>query len=290
MPTNGNIFFTIFQTFETESNGVPNFGEYPKDFFDLIIVDECHRGGANDEGNWRGILEYFSPAVQLGLTATPKRNDNADTYAYFGNPLYIYSLKEGINDGFLTPFRVRKYQTSIDSYTFVSDDTVVEGEVVVGKHYEEFDFNKIIVIREREEYRVELLLAQLNQNEKTIIFCATQAHALMIRDIINERKISQNSTYCVRVTADEGSIGDHYDPLIQLLSSNRLLVVELDCMRVRISLLFMTLWMHLIIFTIPNGMANPLSRHPNLNHPLRMKIRRDIPSLLCVQKLRKKKS
>jgi type I restriction enzyme R subunit len=210
VPTNGNIFFTIFQTFETESTGVPNFGEYPKDFFDLIIVDECHRGGATEDGNWRAILEYFSPAVQLGLTATPKRRDNVDTYAYFGEPRYIYSLKEGIADGFLTPFRVRKYATTIDDYTYVSDDTVVAGEVEVGKLYTGADFNRVIIIPEREVYRVELLLAKINPNEKTIIFCATQAHALTIRDIINERKTNPNTTYCVRVTADEGSIGDQY--------------------------------------------------------------------------------
>jgi type I restriction enzyme, R subunit len=210
VPTNGNIFFTIFQTFETESTGVPNFGEYPKDFFDLIIVDECHRGGATEDGNWRAILEYFAPAVQLGLTATPKRRDNVDTYAYFGEPRYIYSLKEGIGDGFLTPFRVRKYQTSIDDYTFVGDDTVVAGEVEVGKLYTGGDFNRVIIIREREVYRVELLLAQIKPNEKTIIFCATQDHALMIRDIINEKKTNPNTSYCVRVTADEGGIGDQH--------------------------------------------------------------------------------
>ena len=210
VPTNGNIFFTIFQTFETESTGAPNFGEYPKDFFDLIIVDECHRGGATEDGNWRAILDYFSPAVQLGLTATPKRRDNVDTYAYFGEPRYIYSLKEGIGDGYLTPFRVRKYQTTIDDYTYTADDTVVEGDVEVGKLYTGGDFNRVIVIREREVYRIELLMAQINPNEKAIIFCATQAHALMIRDIINEKKTNTNSTYCVRVTADEGSIGDQY--------------------------------------------------------------------------------
>jgi type I site-specific restriction endonuclease len=109
VPTNASIFFTIFQTFMSgplkDGQPSPYFGDYPKDFFDLIVIDECHRGGANDEGNWRAILDYFSPAVQLGLTATPKRKDNVDTYAYFGEPVYVYSLKEGINDGFLTPFR-----------------------------------------------------------------------------------------------------------------------------------------------------------------------------------------
>jgi type I restriction enzyme R subunit len=106
VPKNGSLFFTIFQTFMSgpPKNGEPSpyFGEYPPDFFDFIVIDECHRGGANDESNWRDILEYFAPAVQLGLTATPKRKDNVDTYAYFGDPVYVYSLKEGINDGFLT--------------------------------------------------------------------------------------------------------------------------------------------------------------------------------------------
>jgi type I restriction enzyme R subunit len=148
--------------------------------------------------------------VQLGLTATPKRRDNVDTYAYFGEPRYIYSLKEGIGDGFLTPFRVRKYSTTIDDYTYVSDDTVIAGEVEDGRLYTGKDFNRVIIIREREVFRVELLMAQINPNEKTIIFCATQAHALMIRDIINERKTNPNTTYCVRVTADEGGIGDQY--------------------------------------------------------------------------------
>ena len=210
VPTNGNVFFTIFQTFQTETTGTPNFGEYPKDFFDLIIVDECHRGGANDESNWRVILEYFAPAVQLGLTATPKRRDNIDTYAYFGEPRYIYSLKEGISDGFLTPFRVRKYQTTIDDYTFLPDDTVIAGEVEEGRLYTEGDFNRVIIIKEREIYRVKLLLEQIDPNEKTIIFCANQNHALMIRDIINELKTNSNTSYCVRVTADEGNIGDQH--------------------------------------------------------------------------------
>ena len=117
VPKNGSLFFTIFQTFMSgpPKDGVPSpyFGEYPPDFFDFIVIDECHRGGANDESNWRGILEYFAPAVQLGLTATPKRQDNVDTYRYFGDPVYIYSLKEGINDGFLTPFKVRQIATTL---------------------------------------------------------------------------------------------------------------------------------------------------------------------------------
>jgi type I restriction enzyme R subunit len=210
VPTNGSIFFTIFQTFMSGDGETPYFGEYPKDYFDLIIIDECHRGGANDEGNWRGILEYFSPAVQLGLTATPKRKDNTDTYKYFGEPVYIYSLKEGINDGFLTPFKIRRYQTSLDDYQYVSDDQVIEGEVESGKVYTESDFNTKIEIREREKYRVEQFLSDIDQNEKTIVFCATQDHAALVRDLINQLKISTNPNYCARVTANDGALGEQY--------------------------------------------------------------------------------
>ena len=227
VPTNGSIFFTIFQSLmandstadieEIEEENITDYdtnaayyNQYPKDYFDLIIIDECHRGGANDEGNWRGILEYFSPAVQLGLTATPKRKDNVDTYKYFGDPVYIYSLKEGINDGFLTPFKVKRINTTIDDYIYTPDDTVVEGEIEEGKLYEEKEFNRKIVIPARERYRVKAFMDDANENEKTIIFCATQAHAAMVRDMVNQnKKISKNTEYCVRVTANDGEIGEN---------------------------------------------------------------------------------
>jgi len=215
VPTNGSIFFTIFQSFMrgTDESGEsePYFGAYPPDYFDLIIIDECHRGGANDEGNWRAILEYFSPAVQLGLTATPKRKDNVDTYAYFGEPVYVYSLKEGINDGFLTPFKVKRIKTTLDDYIFTSDDNIIEGEIEEGKLYKEEDFNKIIEIKAREEKRVRIFMNEANENEKTIIFCATQEHAALIRDIVNQnKKQSKDANYCVRVTANDGEIGEQF--------------------------------------------------------------------------------
>jgi type I restriction enzyme R subunit len=213
VPTNGSVFFTIFQTFMTPSpsgNADFNFGDYPRDFFDLIIIDECHRGGSGDESTWRGILEYFQPAVQVGLTATPKRMDNVDTYAYFGEPKYIYSLKDGINDGFLTPFRVRKYQGTLDNYVWTSDDIVIDGAVESGKKYESKDFNVSIEIREREKHRVLEFLKNMKSDEKTIVFCASQNHALVVRDIINEVKTNPSTQYCVRVTADDGALGDQY--------------------------------------------------------------------------------
>jgi type I restriction enzyme R subunit len=231
VPTNGSIFFTIFQTFMTNTPGVVkamqttnhlaaaepqevydvskyNFGQYPKDYFDFIIIDECHRGGANDESNWRGILEYFSPAVQLGLTATPKRKDNVDTYRYFGEPVYVYSLKEGINDGFLTPFKVKRIKTTLDDYRYTSDDTVVEGEIEEGKLYEEKDFNRTIEIEAREARRVKIFLDECNQNEKAIIFCANQAHAALIRELVNQYSTNNDPFYCVRVTANDGEEGE----------------------------------------------------------------------------------
>jgi type I restriction enzyme R subunit len=209
IPKNGSIFFTIFQTFMSGPNDSPYFGEYPADFFDFIIIDECHRGGANDESSWRAIMDYFSPAVQLGLTATPKRDVNGDTYDYFGDPVYSYKLKDGINDGFLTPFKVKEIDTTIDDYTYTSDDEV-EGEIEEGREYTEADFNRIIEIKEREEYRVKLFMDLINQNQKTLVFCATQIHAAAVRDLINQYATSRNTNYCHRVTADDGKIGEQH--------------------------------------------------------------------------------
>ena len=214
VPTNGSIFFTIFQTFMsgTDKDGkpAPYFGAYPPDYFDFIIIDECHRGGANDEGNWRAIMDYFAPAVQLGLTATPKRKDNVDTYKYFGEPVYIYSLKEGINDGFLTPFKVKRIKTTLDDYIYTSDDQIIEGQIEEGKLYTEPDFNRIIEIKAREAKRVQIFMDEANQKEKAIIFCATQDHAAAVRDLVNQYKKSKDPNYCVRVTANDGEIGEQF--------------------------------------------------------------------------------
>jgi type I restriction enzyme, R subunit len=214
VPKNGSLFFTIFQTFMSgplrDGQPSPYFGEYPPEFFDFIVIDECHRGGANDESNWRGILDYFAPAVKLGLTATPKRRDNVDTYAYFGDPVFVYSLKDGINDGFLTPFRVRQIQTTLDYYTYTPDDLVMDGNVEQGRIYKEPDFNRIIEIKAREKKRVEIFMSMIDQCEKTLVFCATQDHALAVRDLINQMKTSENSNYCQRVTANDGALGEQH--------------------------------------------------------------------------------
>lgn len=214
VPKNGSVFFTIFQTFMTgkdeDGNPTPKFSDYPPNFFDLTIIDECHRGCAKDESSWRGILEYFSPAIQLGLTATPKKEINANTYTYFGDPVYTYALKDGINDGYLSPFKVRQIETSLDEYIYDPDDDIIEGSINKGKVYTKAEFNRLIEIEKREHYRVELFMEEINQNEKTIVFCANQDHALAVRNIINQIKINSDPNYCVRVTANDGKMGETY--------------------------------------------------------------------------------
>jgi type I restriction enzyme R subunit len=214
VPKNGSVFFTIFQTFmsgrDGDGNEAPYFGEYPPDFFDFIVIDECHRGGAQNESSWRGILDYFSSAVQLGLTATPRRTENVDTYDYFGDPVYSYALKEGINDGYLTPFRVRQFLTNFDEYQYSPEDRVIAGEVDENHVYKEKDFNKRIVIMAREAARVKVFMDLINPYEKTLVFCNDQEHALMVRDLINRYKKVPDPNYCHRVTADEGTIGDQH--------------------------------------------------------------------------------
>jgi type I restriction enzyme R subunit len=214
VPKNASVFFTIFQTFmsgtDADEKPAPYFGDYPADFFDFIVIDECHRGGANDESNWRDILDYFSPAVQLGMTATPRRTENIDTYRYFGDPVCVYSLKEGIYDGFLTPFKVKQFATTLDEYVYTPDDKIVEGEIEEGRRYREPQFNRTIEIEERERYRIKLFMEQIDQGEKTLVFCATQDHARRVRDYINQIKTSGAPDYCVRVTAEDGARGDQW--------------------------------------------------------------------------------
>lgn len=241
VPTNGSVFFTIFQTFMSGQDDKCFFGEYPKDFFDLIIIDECHRGGAKDESNWRGILEYFDGAVQIGLTATPRREINADTYKYFGEPIYQYSLKQGISDGYLTPFRHCKMQGTIDDYIYTPDDEVLSGEVEVGKVYTEQDFyHGNITIKQRDEARVREFMNHINPDDKTIVFCATQNHAGQVRDMIN-RIHKGNPHYAVRVTANDGEMGetflkefqDNEKTIPTILTTSQKLSTGVDALNVR---------------------------------------------------------
>ena len=214
IPRNASVFFTIFQTFLTgdaESDEPQfTFEGYEPDFFDFIVIDECHRGGARDESTWRAILEYFRPAVQLGLTATPKRDVNVDTYAYFGEPVYTYALKEGIGDGYLTPFKVRQMASTIDEYRFTEGDEVLAGEIDRDKTYNEADFNTKLIIDQREQSRVHAFMDQIDQRQKTLVFCATQDHAARVRNFINQVKDNPDPHYCERVTAEDGDLGERH--------------------------------------------------------------------------------
>ena len=214
IPRNASVFFTIFQTFMTDGRGGEEpqltFEGYEPDFFDFIVIDECHRGGARDESTWRGILEYFKPAVQLGLTATPKRDANADTYAYFGEPVYTYALKEGIGDGFLTPFKVRQMASTLDTYRYSDEDEVVSGEIDPEREYTEADFNTKLVMDDRERSRVQEFMDQLDQRQKTLVFCATQQHAPRVRVCIQQIKEHPDPLDSQRATAADGQLGDKH--------------------------------------------------------------------------------
>ena len=205
------------------------------------VRQKLHLSSCADFRDRLCILEYFAPAVQLGLTATPKRKDNVDTYRYFGEPVYTYSLKEGINDGFLTPFKVKQIATTLDDYIYVPDDKVIEGEVEEGKRYGEEQFNRTIEIEERERHRVKLFMDQIDQREKTLVFCATQGHALLVRDLINQIKTGTDPNYCVRVTADDGARGEQWLRVFQdneksiptILTTSQKLSTGVDARNVR---------------------------------------------------------
>ena len=256
VPMGQSIYFTIFQTMLCGSDGeetsepgtepekIEYYKQYPQDFFDFIIIDECHRGGANDESEWRKLMEYFQPAYQLGLTATPRRTINGDTYKYFGESVYQYSLKQGIEDGYLTPYRVKSCTNQIiDEYVYNEEDKIIRGEEFLDKEktYDESDFyHGKIKIRERDELRVEEFLDSANPDEKAIVFCATQNHAMQVRDMINSYA-KRGTNYCVRVTADDGSEGeeqlrkfqDNEKTIPTILTTSQKLSTGVDAQNVR---------------------------------------------------------
>ncbi|MCB1759381.1 MAG: DEAD/DEAH box helicase family protein [Gammaproteobacteria bacterium] len=240
VPTNAHIFFAIYQAIAERENIGGYYKEYPADFFDLIIIDECHRGAANNEGSWRAILEHFAPAVHLGLTATPKRTDNIDTYNYFGHPAYEYSLKDGINDGFLTPYRVKRIRTNLDELVLTVDDEIIKGESTQDV-YDTKDFDNKIVADQRTELVAQAILQNINPLEKTIVFCINQNHALTMRDMINKHKTVADPHYCVRVTSDEGKPGrdllerfqDNDRDIPTILTSSQMLTTGVDARNVR---------------------------------------------------------
>jgi type I restriction enzyme R subunit len=210
-----DMYFAIYQAIAKDERRPGLYREYAPDFFDLIIVDECHRGSARDESNWREILEYFAPAYQLGMTATPLREDNRDTYAYFGNPIYTYSLRQGIEDGFLAPYRVHRVISTWDAAGWRPSQGDLDryGRVIPDEEYQTKDFERVVALRARTEaiaHHLTEFLKKTDRFAKTIVFCADQEHADEMRRALNNLNadlVQQYPDYVCRVTADEGQIG-----------------------------------------------------------------------------------
>ncbi|MEX2120227.1 MAG: DEAD/DEAH box helicase family protein [Pirellulales bacterium] len=209
------MYFAIYQAIAQDERRPGLYKEFAPDFFDLVIVDECHRGSARDLSNWREILEYFEPAYQLGMTATPLREDNRDTYRYFGNPIYTYSLRQGIEDGFLAPYRVHRVITSFDAAGWRPSRGELDryGREIPDEEYQTKDFERVVALRARTEAIARHLTEFLKKSDrfaKTIVFCVDQEHALDMRQALsnlNADLVQQHPDYVCRVTAVEGAIG-----------------------------------------------------------------------------------
>ncbi len=238
------MYFATYQSIARDERRPGLYKEFPPDFFDLIIVDECHRGSAKDESNWREILEYFKSAYQLGMTATPLREENRDTYLYFGNPLYTYSLKQGIDDGFLAPYRVHRVITQWDAAGWrpSKDELDRYGRPIPDEEYETPDFEQVVALRARTEAIARHLTEFMRATDrfaKTIVFCVDQEHALEMKTALNNLNADlarQNPDYVCRVTADEGDIGRGHMQRFQdvetatpaILTTSQLLTTGLD--------------------------------------------------------------
>jgi type I restriction enzyme R subunit len=238
------LYFAIYQALAKDERRPGLYKEYARDYFDFIIVDECHRGSARDESNWREILEYFSPAYQLGLTATPLRDDNRDTYHYFGNPIYQYSLKQGIEDGFLAPYRVHRVVTMSDSTGWRPNQGQTDryDRLIPDEEYHTKDFERVVSLRARTRAIAAHLtefLKQTSRFDKTIVFCVDQEHADEMRRELNNLNadlVQKSSDYVCRVTSDEGDIGRGFLSRFQeletvtpvILTTSQLLTTGID--------------------------------------------------------------
>lgn len=209
------MYFAIYQALAEDERREGLFKAFAADFFDLVIVDECHRGSARDDSAWRVILQYFDPAYQLGMTATPLRDDNRDTYLYFGNPLYQYSLRQGIEDGFLAPYRVHRVITAWDAAGWrpSKDELDRYGRAIPDEEYQTKDFERAVALRARTQAIAQHLtdfLKKTDRYAKTIVFCVDQEHASEMRAALsnlNSDLVAQHPDYVCRVTAEEGDIG-----------------------------------------------------------------------------------
>lgn len=251
------VYFALYQALAGTGDGPNLYEQYPHDFFDLIVVDECHRGSANEEGNWRKILEYFNSATQIGMTATPRRTDNVDTYDYFGAPLYTYSLKQGIEDGFLAPYRVYRIVPDVDAAGLQIDQGVLDrfGREIPPGLYGTKEFERVVSLLARTEvvaHHLSEYLKRTNRFDKTIVFCVDQEHALDMRKALNNENADLTRVhlhYVERVVSDEGAVGrgfldDFQDPEKQtpvILTTSQMLTTGVDAPTCRNVVLFRTI-------------------------------------------------
>ena len=243
------MYFSIYQAIAHDESRPGLYKEFPPDFFDLVIVDECHRGSARFDSTWREILEYFKPATQLGMTATPLRDETRDTYDYFGNPVYTYSLRQGIEDGFLAPYRVHRVVTTVDAAGWRPSRGELDryGRPIPDDEYQTKDFERVVALRARTEAIARHLtdfLKSTSRYAKTIVFCVDQEHADEMRRALNNHNADiaqKHPNYVCRVTADEGAIGiKHLSDFQELetetpviLTTSQLLTTGIDAPMVR---------------------------------------------------------
>jgi type I restriction enzyme R subunit len=209
------MYFSTYQAIAEDERRPGLYKDYPPDFFDLIVVDECHRGSARDESNWRQILEYFSPATQIGMTATPRREDNRDTYLYFGDPVYTYSLADGIRDGFLAPFEVYRVVADVDAFGWRPEKEEVDkyGREIPDREYTTPDFGKVISHLPRTKAYAKRLtdfMREHNRYAKTIVFCEDSEEAAIMRQELvnlNSDLVKTLPNYVVRIVSKEGDVG-----------------------------------------------------------------------------------
>jgi type I restriction enzyme R subunit len=252
--TGREVYFGLYQALADSGDALGFFRDYPQDYFDLIVVDECHRGSARNESSWRAILEHFSPAVQLGMTATPKRDVNIDTYSYFGDPLYTYSLAQGIDDGFLAPYRVRRVVLSPDALGWSPTPGQLDrfGRGIPPGLYETRHFERVVSLLARTEAAAKHLTEYMQRSDpmaKTIVFCVDSEHAEQMRQALNNANVNlarQYPNYAVRIVSDEGDIGrehlgDFADPerlTPVIATTSQLLSTGVDMPTVRNIVLF----------------------------------------------------
>jgi type I restriction enzyme R subunit len=217
-----DIYFTLYQSLDVEkedndsesSTETELYKLYDRDFFNYVIIDECHRGASTQGGKWRDILDYFKDSVHIGMTATPKRDaDSQDTYSYFGKPIYIYSAKQGVEDGFLAPHFLEEIHLKIDGEGYMPEpnEKSRSNKPLERRRYTVEEYDSVITIIERQKKVAKTILDFLNKPpntkyDKTILFCRDQKHASEMRDIlVNMSK--EGKDYCVRITSNEGEIG-----------------------------------------------------------------------------------